>query len=398
MPILVCAACFSSTLTIFRSLNFAHANHTPKATSAVMIPGTIRLATSPSSTSFITPAEATTNEPIATRTPKAAITQPNHSRPKNDAIGLARSGPRNTTAIRAVPAERPTIFAPSEPGFRKPATNDTTLTATNSAPSTRRIFEVPARSVCVSRSAASGFTRPDLIAGAIADRTVTTVPTSIPTTIVRGFKTKPELGRPPPPNWSSKALMPRATTMPPATPTAEASKPTISASPKVADRIWERDAPKIRSPAISFVRWVTKIENEFEITKIPTNNATTAKAVKNVLMKPNTVSMNDCCSFANASPVMTSRSLSPTTSAAFTAASTLVRSTAESATVAFLSPRTRIDCDSPARNSNCWPADFSKKTDVAPRALSEAPKVASPTRVNSLTPFSVLILTRSPSL
>ena len=52
-------------------------------------------------------------EATARNAPKAAITQPNHGRPSAPAKGLAKIGPRKTTAISAVPADTPILSGPS---------------------------------------------------------------------------------------------------------------------------------------------------------------------------------------------------------------------------------------------------------------------------------------------
>ena len=201
----------------------------------------------------------------------------------------------------------------------------------------------------VSRSAASGLTRLDLMAGATAASTVTRVPTTMPMSTVRGFSTKPELGSPPPPNVCRSSLITRATPIPAATPTAEATTPTARASINVDPRICPRDAPNVRSMAISLVRCATTIENELEITKMLTKSATTAKAEKNVLMNPKIRFTNDSCSFCNVVPVITSICVLPVKSRPRTAPSTdFARASSDTP----LSPRTRIDWAKPGCKSS----------------------------------------------
>ena len=98
-----------------------------------------------------------------------------------------------------------------------------------------------------SRTASSGETRLARMAGITADRTVTTRPTMTTTTIVRGWIWSGPSGKVPSPVLLKSCFSSQATPMPPTSPTADAMRPTITASMSTMARIWGPLAPIDRS-------------------------------------------------------------------------------------------------------------------------------------------------------
>ena len=128
-----------------------------------------------------------------------------------------------------------------------------------------------------SESAATGGTLVARSAGSRADARVTPTPTSSATTIVRGLRARPPVGRSAPTALKS-ASMALATPSPATRPSSDAARPIVRASPVTVASTWRRDAPRARSMANSRRRWATVIEKALKMMKAPTNTATPPKA------------------------------------------------------------------------------------------------------------------------
>ena len=105
--------------------------------------------------------------------------------------------------------------------------------------------------------------------------TVTSVPTSSETTIVRVAKTVSVFGRSRL-SATKSSFRPTARPRPLKRPTTDATKPITSASTITEERTWRREAPIVRSVANSRVRCATVIESVLKMTKAPTKSATPA--------------------------------------------------------------------------------------------------------------------------
>ena len=125
--------------------------------------------------------------------------------------------------------------------------------------------------------AAIGGTRVARIAGNSPAITVTSVPTSSDTTIVRVAKTVSAAGSPSP-SARNSASSPFASRSPRKSPTTDARKPITNASSSTERRTCRREAPSVLSVANSRVRWATVIESVLKITNEPTKSAIPANA------------------------------------------------------------------------------------------------------------------------
>ncbi len=105
-------------------------------------------------------------------------------------------------------------------------------------------------------------------AGARLDSSVTTVPRTIATTIVRPAITSAVLGRSKPISPSRPASS-GASPIPANRPSTEPASPISSASSTTACRICRRDAPIVRSIPNSRVRCATVIVKVLKMTKAP---------------------------------------------------------------------------------------------------------------------------------
>ena len=106
---------------------------------------------------------------------------------------------------------------------------------------------------------------------------VTMIPSSSETMIVRVLKMRPLLGSVNP--TASKSLnSPSASASPRNNPTIDANVPITSDSIMTEKRTWRRDAPSVLSVASSRVRWAIVIESELKMTNAPTNSAITPNA------------------------------------------------------------------------------------------------------------------------
>ena len=113
-------------------------------------------------------------------------------------------------------------------------------------------------------------------AGESPAASVTRVPTSSETTIVRVAKTVSVCGRSRL-SATNSSLRPIASPRPANSPITEASRPITSASTITEPSTWRRDAPTVRSVANSRVRCATVIDSVLKITNAPTNRAMPAK-------------------------------------------------------------------------------------------------------------------------
>jgi hypothetical protein len=126
--------------------------------------------------------------------------------------------------------------------------------------------------VAPSRTAAIGGTRVARIAGKSPATSVTSVPTSSETTIVRVAKTVSVCGRS---RFSAlkSSFNPTARPSPAKRPTTEAPSPITSASRMTERSTCRREAPSVRSVANSRIRCATVIESVLKMTKAPTKSA-----------------------------------------------------------------------------------------------------------------------------
>ena len=207
----------------------------------------------------------------------APMTRPRTGTTGNDNAGPARKRPTMTNTAAAPMSSARRLVEPSShitPQARNPAP-----AASSSPPTTVR-----ARSGCgvadsLDLIASTGWTRPARRAGAHAESTVTTPPTTIGTTTALTDSPAPAPGRPMP--WASITARITATMpAPAATPRTEPSRPTRSASTTTERVICPFEAPRARSSANSFVRCATIIENVLAIKKVPTRRPTRPKAVR----------------------------------------------------------------------------------------------------------------------
>ena len=151
--------------------------------------------------------------------------------PRAPAIGLAASGDSIATPMNVTAAPRPTIEAPLDSAPNKPyksAAAPSAVTATATA-SRRPASDRDGGASSASRSAWIGATVPARRAGRIEAATVTTTPTTIETTTVRGNSWSAVLGRSML-NRPSNPCRPTAMPIPARIPNTDATSPTTNAS------------------------------------------------------------------------------------------------------------------------------------------------------------------------
>ena len=202
------------------------------------------------------------------------------------------SGGTSVFASIATPtntAAAPTPRASSRCVVESPWTNSpTSMSATappivSSAAVTLKRAKREVGSTAPSRTAEIGGTRVARIAGRSAASSVTRIPTTSATTIVRVANTVPACGRSIP-KWTKSAFSPFARPSPRKRPVIEARIPITSASSSTDISTWRRLAPSVRSVASSRVRCAIVIESVFAITKVPTKRATPPNASRKSLM------------------------------------------------------------------------------------------------------------------
>src|SRR3954462_13426891 len=227
--------------------------------------------------------------------------------PAIDASGRTRDGltsaqPRNG-ARAPPPTKLSDAFEENEPN--SPAAMRATPTRPSTAPAIVTLRDGP-RDVgtAPSCSASMGDTRVARSAGASDERTVTTVPTTSETMIVRDAITLPLLGRSTPIARNS-ARRPPATPTPSSRPATDPSRPIVKPSVITERMTWPRDAPSVRSSANSRIRCVTVIEKVLKMMNAPTNSEIPANASSSVVRKLRLLLMSSDCLCASSWPVRT---------------------------------------------------------------------------------------------
>jgi hypothetical protein len=129
-----------------------------------------------------------------------------------------------------------------------------------------------------------GGTRVARIAGTMLARTVTVVPTSRLTTMVRVASTVPACGRSIPAATKSE-FIPTPSPRPTKSPTTDASRPITKPSRMTERSTCRREAPSVRRVANSRVRCATVIESVLKMTNAPTNSAIAPKPSKMYVRK-----------------------------------------------------------------------------------------------------------------
>ena len=207
-------------------------------------------------------------------------------------------------ATRVSSAPSPTREAAWEPDAGPLASRAPTPMTAIGRPATSRIRSERLGTVTSSRSAATGGTREARRAGRYAATTVTTSPSTMDTTTVRGFSSSPPPGMSRPMTLNS-ARSPRASSTPSSSPVTPPRVPTTAASPSTEPRTWRRVAPTARSRASSRVRCATSIEKVFKMMKVPTNRATRANTSRKMLMKRSPSLIDWALSSVTCWPVLT---------------------------------------------------------------------------------------------
>ena len=169
-------------------------------------------------------------------------------------------------------ASRPATTSPAPPRISSPASHGVSRA------------QRPRVGAEASRSASTGATRVARSAGASAPASVTSVPTSRQTMIVRRSSTRLVVGRSMPSALKS-ALIAFAKPRPARMPTTEPIRPIVSASSSTELSTWRRVAPSVRSSASSRERCATVIENVLKIRNAPTSTAMNANASRPVVRK-----------------------------------------------------------------------------------------------------------------
>jgi hypothetical protein len=142
-------------------------------------------------------------------------------------------------------------------------------------------------------------------AGDSVDTSVTTMPTTIDTTMVRVAMTLSPDGSSKPTALNS-SRRPVATRMPSASPAMLPRIPSTSPSLRTERRTWPREAPRVRSRANSRARWATVIEKVLKMMNAPTNREIPAKASRAVFRKPRSSRIPSDWLDASWLPVLTS--------------------------------------------------------------------------------------------
>ena len=207
--------------------------------------------------------------------------------------------------ITAPPAAPISLVEVSPPSASRPATTSPPPSRTRRPASHGvRRAQRPCVGAVASRSASTGATRVARSAGASAPASVTSVPTSRQTMIVRLSSTRLVVGRSMPSALKS-SLMPFAKPSPATMPTIEPMTPIVSASSSTELSTWRREAPSVRSSASSRERCATVIENVLKIRNAPTRTAMNAKASRPVVRKERPSRMSSPSSSASCAAVRT---------------------------------------------------------------------------------------------
>ena len=227
--------------------------------------------------------------------------------PMTEASGRTSRGLSPATArnVRPAPPPKSPSFALGEPLPNRPRHISATPAASMMvAMIVSRRDKRPTVGTAPSRSASTGGTRVARSAGEMDEMTVTIVPTTSATTIVRVSITIPFEGSSTPTPLNS-ALSPWAVRIPRPNPTADPTIPRTKPSP-ITDRITcPRFAPSVRSSANSRIRCVTVIENVLKMMNAPTNSAMPPNATSAVVRKLRLLLMSLVSLRACSSPVRT---------------------------------------------------------------------------------------------
>ena len=206
-------------------------------------------------------------------------------RPISAASGPTSSGDSSPTPTNTMTAPTPSSVSAGD--VSRPPSSPTSMTTrpiaaipTCSASTQRRLaLDEPSEP---SRIAAMGEIRVARTAGARLDSSVTTVPRTIATAIVRPATTSAVRGRSKPISPSRPASS-GASPIPAKRPSTDPTSPIRSASWTTACRIWRRDAPIVRSMPNSRVRCATVIVNVLKMTNEPTSRAMRPKTSSPIL-------------------------------------------------------------------------------------------------------------------
>ena len=180
------------------------------------------------------------------------------------------AAPSSFVEVSPPSASRPATTSPAPSRISRPASHGV------------RRAQRPRVGAVASRSASTGATRVARSAGASAPASVTSVPTSRQTMIVRLSSTRLVVGRSMPSALNS-ALIAFAKPSPARMPTTEPITPIVSASSSTELSTWRRVAPSVRSSASSRERCATVIENVLKIRNAPTSTAMNANASRPVV-------------------------------------------------------------------------------------------------------------------
>ena len=291
--------------------------------------------------------------------------------PRMRMVRPARTGPTTRKPTIRSPAPPPTRGRASvSPACRHAADRPQAPMARPTAPAMIRPRDRSERSTAMSRRAASGGTRVARIAGRSDARRVTATPISRDSAIAVGRTTSVALGSGAP-DAPSAASTPRARSTPAPTPSTAATSPTTTASSSTEPSTWARLAPRARSSASSLVRWATRIEKVFEMTKIPTSSAMAPNTTSAISRNPRLVWLSSDSWRAASSPVTTS---------ARPPSSTVISSTSCSDDTPS-SARANTLVSSPSSPASRWASGSVNAAVTAPPALFAAPSAKLPTRV-----------------
>src|SRR3954454_6375890 len=230
-----------------------------------------------------------------------------NGRPMTEASGRTRYGLTSATPRNVASAPPPTKLrdALDENEPKSPAAMRPTPTRPRATPANVTLRDGPRPGgTAASWSASTGDTRVARRAGASDEKTVTTMPTTIETMIVRDAITLPLLGRSTPIARNS-ARSPPATPTPSSSPATEPSSPIVKPSVITERMNWPRDAPSVRSIANSRIRCVTVIEKVLKMMNAPTNSEIPANASSSVVRKLRLLLMSSDCLCASSWPVRT---------------------------------------------------------------------------------------------
>ncbi len=217
----------------------------------------------------------------ASRPETPPVRAPNH--PSQEASHGTRCGAANAMPMKL--AITPTPIASSRWPPERLVPSPPSRSSASATASTATAAGTPKRASLdggrtPSRTAAIGSTRVARMAGIRLASTVTIVPTSSETMIVRVAKMVLPCGRSMP-NDVKSASRPFASPRPRKSPITDATTPITNPSMITERRTCRRVAPRVRSVPNSRARCAIVIESVFAITKMPTNSAMPPNASRN---------------------------------------------------------------------------------------------------------------------